>query len=119
MQFGVTQREQLRRNWYGESWFYTNLGSPARTLIEAAYGIINVPQVTPKQRAQAQEMVTTSLSIFAHRTGCDKSHVVHALLSGSIEGLQRALERTGNASSELELRVIWESCFRDVALGNV
>jgi hypothetical protein len=117
MQFRQPQLEALQCNWHGGSWFYSNLGLPARLIVEAAYGLINIPVITPNQRKKAQEDLTTAMSIFARRVGCDKSQAVHALLSGSIESLHRAIERNGNASSEQELRDAWEAAFRDINIG--
>lgn len=117
MQFKRVQREQLLEVWGAGSWFYANLGPAARVIIECAYGIVDIPQITPRERAKAQDDVTLAMSIFARRIGCDKSHVVHALLSGSFDGLQRALERNGNASSEQVIRDAWQSAFRDTNLG--
>jgi hypothetical protein len=114
MQFKRAQRGQLQRNWHGGSWFHKNLGPPVRSIIERAYGI---EECEPKDRTKAQEDVTVALALFARSVGCEKSHVVHALLSGSIKALQRAVHKAGGNVTEDLLRSAWQNAFRNINTG--
>lgn len=117
MQFKRKQRDALLRSWHGGSWFYTSLGPPARSIVEQAYELPDGVIVPNSQKARAQDDLTVIMAIFARRIGCDKSHAVHALLSGSIESLQKALIRAGQRADKGHLLKAWESSFRDVSLG--
>lgn len=116
MQFKKAQRSQLQKHWHGGSWFYKSLGPPARAIIECAYGL---KECTPKLRAVAQDDVTTALTIFARRVGCEKSHIVHALLTGSIKHLKKALHSLQGNTDENYLRNAWEAAFRDINVGTL
>jgi hypothetical protein len=114
MQFKRQQREAAAKTWNASNWFYQNLGTPAREIVSNAYG---VNQCTPKQRAQSQEYLTLALSLFARKIGADKSHVVHAMLTGSLTSLMAALGRKSGANFSTEsLAEDWQAAFRDVTL---
>jgi hypothetical protein len=114
MQFKRQQREAAAKYWNATSWFYQNLGTPARQIVEHAYGITTC---TAKERAQSQEYLTLALSLFARKIGADKSHVVHALLTGSVDSLIDALGRKAHVRhvSSITLADDWQEAFRDVA----
>jgi hypothetical protein len=126
MQFKRQQREAAAKTWNASNWFYQNLGTPAREIVSNAYG---VNQCTPKQRAQSQEYLTLALSLFARKIGADKSHVVHALLTGSVEALANILTRRELNKGRTVLNAPvnytidwekfaedWQAAFRDVTL---
>lgn len=115
MQFKRQQRELARANWGPESWFYQNLGQPARDIVGRAYGILSC---SPREKARSQEYLTLSLSLFARKIGAEKSHVVHAVLTGSLSGLMSAIcRREGANVSSKELAAAWEASFREVSRG--
>jgi hypothetical protein len=114
MQFRKEQREAVARSWGMNSWFYLNLGQPIRDVIERAYGL---KPCTPKERAASQEVLTTALSVFAQKIGAEKSHCVHALLTGRLDSLMAALGRKQGASfSSNSLKEAWISSFREVII---
>lgn len=114
MQFKKQQREAAAEHWGPSSWFYKQLGEPAREIVERAYGI---KEGSKKELAQAQEYLTLALSLFARKIGADKSHVVHALLTGQLSSLMAALGRKPGVSfSEQSLAEDWEAAFREVTL---
>lgn len=116
MQFRQTQKDQLTQTWNESSWFYSSLGEPARQIVSKAYGLT---LCTPRERSKCQEDVTLALSIFARNIGCDKSHAVHALLSGSLGHLLTALGKIhGTIFISLNgLTEAWEGAFREINLG--
>jgi hypothetical protein len=113
MQFKKAQRAELHRTWGPQSWFFQVLGAPAREIIECAYGLKGTEAA---RRTKCQEDVTLALSIFAQKIGCDKSHVTHALLTGSLTHLCLALHRIGEHPRESTLRNAWSDAFREVNL---
>lgn len=117
MQFKKVQRAELKANWGEGSWFYQNLGQPARDVVERAYGL---RECSPRQRAASQEALTLVMSVFARRIGAEKSQATHALLSGSIEGLLAALGRKTGARFSVEtIREAWVSSFREVLIATI
>ena len=114
MQFKAQQREQARENWGPGSWFYDNLGQPARDVVGRAYGILSC---SPRERAVSQEYLTLALSLFARNVGAEKSHAVHALLTASITGLVIAIKKKeGVDVSTDSLAEEWQNAFREVTL---
>lgn len=123
MQFRKAQRAELLHSWNGDSWFFRNLGLPARKMIEVAYGLgeynfpigLTLSREQSSARTRAQEDVSQAMAHFARALGCDKSHTVHALLSGSVDALIRAVGRaTGQELQHTELRDAWEQAFRSI-----
>lgn len=116
MQFKRHQREQLEKSWGAQSWFYQYSGQSIRDIVGRAYGI---QSCTPRERALSQEYLTLALSIFAHKIGAEKSHVVHALLTNSVRGLRDAVWYKGgdpnDYPSEKEIAENWEAAFREVS----
>lgn len=91
MQFRREQREVFSKTWYEpNNWFRQVLGEPARAIVEKAYG---ARVCSAREKAKSQEYLTLTLSLFARKVGAEKSHVVHALLTGRIESLQDACYR--------------------------
>lgn len=115
MQFRKHQRAELTRTWNTKSWFFRNLGEPAREIVEKAYGL---KVCTPAQRTLAQEDITLVMSIFAAYCGCDKSHVTHAFLSGSVDHLHLALKRLQVVIDDDILKQHWVESFRRVNTGD-
>lgn len=117
MQFKQQQREQAEQNWGPHSWFYQHSGEPIRTIVGRAYGMHLYP-CTPREQSLSQEYLTLALSIFARKIGAGKSHVVHALLTGSVPSLIEAIGRRSQIASFLETSLIedWEAAFREVSL---
>lgn len=104
MQFRKAQRAELARNWE-KSWFRLALPSNGQRLIEEAYGLVVVKEPV---RNYAQFQLSDALSTFALDLGCDKSHVTHALLTGSVESLMRALGKIeGSVFSEPSIKLSW------------
>jgi hypothetical protein len=122
VQFRAAQREQLSRTWNDQSWFFRSLGEPARDIVAQAYG---VKPCTAREKSKSQEYLTLAASVFARKIGAEKSHVVHALLSGSVEHLCEAIGRRAKAAgvdfidadrADDQLREAWEASFREVVI---
>jgi hypothetical protein len=111
MQFKRAQREELSRSWNKESWFFSELGLPARGIIMRAYGL---EICSPKIRTKCQEDVSMAVSNFARKIGAEKSHVTHAMLSGSILHLKRALAKKGLTCEDATLTYEWQNAFREL-----
>jgi hypothetical protein len=117
MQFKKAQRAEFAVHWNENSWFYKNLGQPAREIVEKAYGL---RKCTPRELHASQETLTTVMSVFARRIGAEKSHTVHALLTGSISGLTAAIGRKPGASFSIEsIKEDWEDSFRQVVSATI
>jgi len=115
MQFKRAQREELARSWNKESWFFNELGLPARQIIARAYGL---EVCDPKTRTKCQEDTSLVVGLFARTVGAEKSQVAHALLSGSLKHLEVALRRNGITHSNAHLSKSWQEAFREVNLGD-
>ena len=120
MRFGKKQQAVLARSWNKTSWFYRELGEPARAIVERAYGL---RQCDPALRYSCQEDVSLALSIFAVQIQAEKAQCTHAFLTGSIKHLRMAIRKrwdhTGKwtGPSSAELVDPWTDAFRDVAQG--
>lgn len=118
MQFGAKQQEMALANWGPQSWFYQNLGQPARDIVGRAYGVLSCSN---RERTSSQEYLTLALQIFAQKIGADKSHVVHALLTNSPRHLlvaiirREELHETGTLSTK-DLAEKWVQSFREAQL---
>lgn len=115
VQFKEHQREQAEQSWGPDSWFYQHSGQPIRDIVGRAYGVY---ECTPKQRALSQEYLTLALSIFARKIGAGKSHVVHAILTGSIDSLIAAIARRAHDSPFTREAILiedWEAAFREIS----
>lgn len=118
MQFKEVQRAQLEAHWGEGSWFYQVLGQPAREIVEKAYGL---RQCSARQRALSQESLDLVVSVFARRIGAEKTHIVHALLSGSLNSLMDALGRRAHVRhiNDTFLAEEWQNAFREVTSGTL
>ena len=117
MQFKKAQRAELARTWNSNSWFYVNLGEPARQIVEVAYGL---RPASAALRDRGQGDVSLALSLFSAKVGCDKAQACHALLSGSVRHLVTAMAKNraiGKAGLPERLVAPWQDAFRDANMG--
>jgi len=114
MQFKQEQQQQLAKSWGPSSWFYQNLGDPARRIVEGAYG---VRFCSARERAKSQEYLTLALSLFARKIGAEKSQVTHALLTGEASKLLAAVGRKSGATFSIsDLSEAYQESFREVGV---
>lgn len=117
MQFKSEQRAYIETSWGKGSWFFDNLGFPARAIVERAYGLRTC---SPTEMSKSQEALTLVTSVFARRIGAEKSQVVHALLTGELNKLLAAIGRKKGAQfSTGQLAEEWQQAFRDVGTGSL
>lgn len=83
MQFGRQQLEQLQRVWVPGFWFFDALEPLHREIIAKAYYLHSAPQVSKREAYWCQVIVDLALDSFSQKLDTPKSHIVHALLSGS------------------------------------
>lgn len=116
MKFGKDQQETLKRNWNNRSWFYCMSAEDICDYIQCAYGLKVSKPITAAQYQKfqpfCQEFVSAALYTFARKLGCKKSHVVHALLTGSVSHLLQALERQGTPCTLSTMRKHWCDSFQ-------
>ena len=114
MQFKREQREVFSKTWGPDNWFYQVLGEPARAIVEKAY---SVRFCSARERAKSQEYLTLTLSLFARKVGAEKSHVVHALLTGRVESLLAAIGRKSGVHFSIDtIRDAYLESFREVGV---
>lgn len=119
MRFSKGQRATLVRTWNVDSWFYQYSSEPVRHIIEHAYGL---RACDAKTRTKCQEDVSLALSLFATKVGCGKDQACHALLSGSILHLLKALEKVyaetqPDGLSPSTILDAWVDSFRESNMG--